>query len=72
MDEMKDCMYCIVKTLVVLCMVATTNRFGGESNNDDFDEDASDKSFFKRHFPKWDLWDTIKHSKGKIRWAQVS
>jgi len=69
---MKDCMYCIVKTLVVLFMVATTNRFGGESNNDDFDEDASDKSFVKHHFPKWDLWDTIKHSKEKIRLAQVS
>jgi len=44
----------------------TTNRFGAESNNDDFDEEASDKSFVKRHFPRWDPRDKIKHGGGKM------
>jgi len=66
MDEMKDCVFCTVKTLDALCMAATTNRFGGEDNTDDFDEDGSDKSFVKRHFPRWDPRDKIKHGGGKM------
>jgi len=66
MNEMKDCVFCTVKTLDALCMAATTNRFGGEDNTDDFDEDGSDKIFVKRHFPRWDPRDKIKHGGGKM------
>jgi len=66
MDEMKDCVFCTVKTLDALCMAATTNRFGGEDNTDDFDDDGSDKSFVKRNFPRWDPRDKIKHGGGKM------
>ena len=66
MDEMKDCVFCTVKTLDALYMAATMNRFGGEDSNDNFDEDGGDKSFVKLHFPRWDPREKITHGGGKI------
>ena len=66
MEELKDCVFCTVKTLDALCMAATTNRFGGELADDTFDEDATDKTFVKKNFPKWDVRDKIKHGGGRM------
>jgi len=59
-QEIKECLHCTVKTLDALCMTATRKKFSNDSGSDDFEEDASDKTFLKRHFPKWNLGDKLK------------
>jgi ribosomal protein L23 len=63
-QEIKECLHCTVKTLDALCMAATRKKFSNDSESDDFDEDASDKTFLKRHFPKWNLSDKLRYGGG--------
>ena len=41
MTEMKDCIYCTVKTLDALCMTAISSKMGTLIQNENFDEDAT-------------------------------
>jgi len=66
MEEMKENFNCSVKTLDALCMAATTKRFGGEQDDDDFDGDDNDRTFIKRHFPKWNVKDKMQYGGGMM------
>jgi len=66
MEEMKENFNCSVKTLDALCMAATTKKFGGEAEDDDFDGDDNDRTFIKRHFPKWNIKDKIQYGGGMM------
>jgi len=72
MEEMKESFNCSVKTLDALCMAATTKKFGGDGEDDDFDGDDSDKTFIRRHFPKWNIKDKIRHGGGMMSSKIVS